>query len=142
VTFWWISASPTTQTDSTDRFMVVEVIISSGRPAGNRSRHCGPKAVRLFGERPTPRASGHPIRLSRGGAEPPALFLLPSLRPRGDRGMPKPSKREPDRGGNERATLGSGLRCLTGMGVPTPIGEPELLICQAMEGAILGAYLQ
>ena len=36
--------------DRTDRFMVVEVIISSGRPAGTAAR-IADEAVRLFGER-------------------------------------------------------------------------------------------
>src|SRR4051794_1903022 len=54
---------PDYATDRTDRFMVVEVIISSGRPTGGRSGQTVRRA-------PTPRASGHPIRLPRGGTEP------------------------------------------------------------------------
>jgi hypothetical protein len=63
---------PDYATDRTDRFMVVEVGISSGRPTGTAAT-IADEAVRLFGERPTPRASGHPIRLLRGGVEPPTL---------------------------------------------------------------------
>jgi Tautomerase enzyme len=37
-------------TDRTDRFMVVEVVISSGRPTGTAAAIAG-EAVRLFGER-------------------------------------------------------------------------------------------
>ena len=62
---------PDYATDRTDRFMVVEVVISSGRPTGTAAT-IADEAVRLFGER-LPRASGHPVRLPRGGTEPPAL---------------------------------------------------------------------
>jgi Tautomerase enzyme len=41
---------PDYATDRTDRFMVVEVIISSGRPTGTAATIAG-EAVRLFGER-------------------------------------------------------------------------------------------
>ena len=41
---------PDYATDRTDRFMVVEVIISSGRPAGTAAT-IADEAVRLFGER-------------------------------------------------------------------------------------------
>ena len=41
---------PNYATDRTDRFMVVEVIISSGRPAGTAATITD-EAVRLFGER-------------------------------------------------------------------------------------------
>jgi hypothetical protein len=41
---------PDYATDRTDRFMVVEVIISSGRPAGTTAT-IADAAVRLFGER-------------------------------------------------------------------------------------------
>jgi hypothetical protein len=41
---------PDYTTDRTDRFMVVEVIISRGRPAGTAATIAG-TAVKLFGER-------------------------------------------------------------------------------------------
>jgi len=41
---------PDYATDRTDRFMVVEVVISSGRPTGTAATIVG-EAVRLFGER-------------------------------------------------------------------------------------------
>jgi hypothetical protein len=41
---------PEYETDRTDRFMVVEVDISSGRPTGTAAR-IADEAVRLFGER-------------------------------------------------------------------------------------------
>jgi len=41
---------PDYATDRTDRFMVVEVVISSGRPAGTAAT-IADEAVRLFGER-------------------------------------------------------------------------------------------
>src|SRR5258707_12270480 len=41
---------PDTVTDRTDRFMVVEVVISSGRPAATAAA-LADEAVRLFGER-------------------------------------------------------------------------------------------
>ena len=63
---------PDYATDRTDRFMVVEVVISSGRPTGTAAT-IADEAVRLFGEATTPRSSGRPIRLPRGGTEPPAL---------------------------------------------------------------------
>lgn len=65
--------SPGYTTDRTDRFMVIEVIISSGRPTGTAATTTD-EADRLFGERPIPRPSGHPTPLSRGRTEPPALY--------------------------------------------------------------------
>ena len=41
---------PDYATDRTDRFMIIEVVISSGRPAGIAAR-IADEAVRLFGER-------------------------------------------------------------------------------------------
>ena len=41
---------PDSATDRTDRFMVVEVVISSGRPTGTAAT-IADEAVRLFGER-------------------------------------------------------------------------------------------
>jgi hypothetical protein len=41
---------PDYATDRTDRFMVVEIVISSGRPAGTAA-NIAHEAVRLFGER-------------------------------------------------------------------------------------------
>ena len=41
---------PDYATDRTDRFMVVEVVISSGRPTGTAAA-IADQAVRLFGER-------------------------------------------------------------------------------------------
>jgi hypothetical protein len=38
----------------------------------NRRHHCG-RSGQTVRRAPTPRASGHPIRLPRGGTEPPAL---------------------------------------------------------------------
>ncbi len=56
---------PDYATDRTDRFMVVEVVISSGRPTGTAAT-IADEAVRLFGER---------LHLApqRGGTESPAL---------------------------------------------------------------------
>jgi hypothetical protein len=45
------SRFPGYATDRTDRFMVVEVVISSGRPIGTAAATIADEAVRLFGER-------------------------------------------------------------------------------------------
>src|ERR1700726_3543781 len=50
---------PDYATDRTDRFMVVEVIISSGRPTGTAAT-IADEAVRLFGERLHPRPQDIP----------------------------------------------------------------------------------
>jgi hypothetical protein len=75
---------PDYATDRTDRFLVVEVVISSGRPSGTAATIAG-EAVRIFGRAPTPRASGHPIRLPRGGTEPSAFSRCVD-QAKGDRG--------------------------------------------------------
>jgi hypothetical protein len=49
----------------------------------NRRRHCG-RSGQTIRRAPTPRASGHPIRLPRGGAEPPVLCCCVD-QARGDR---------------------------------------------------------
>ena len=81
---------PDYATDRTDRFMVVEVVISSG----NRRHHCG-RSGQIVRRAPTPRASGHPIRLPRGGIEPPALSCCVD-RARGDRGCLNRLLKNPD----------------------------------------------
>ena len=62
---------PDCATDRTDRFMVVEVVISRGRPTGRR-HHCR-RSGQTVRRAPAPRASGRPVCLPRGGTEPPAL---------------------------------------------------------------------
>jgi hypothetical protein len=49
------------------------VLVHGLREAGrNRRQHCG-RSGQIVRRAPTPRASGHPVRLPRGGTEPPAL---------------------------------------------------------------------
>src|ERR1700692_4203299 len=77
---------PDYATDITDRFMVVEVIISSGRPTGTAAT-IADEAVRLFGERlHLDSSSTRWNRTSRA-------FLLRRSGERRPR-MPKPSKRD------------------------------------------------
>ena len=70
-------------TDRTDRFMVVEVVISSGRPTGTAAT-IADEAVRLFGER-LHLAPQDVLFVFRGGTEPPALSCCAD-QARGDRG--------------------------------------------------------
>ena len=98
---------PDYATDRTDRFMVVEVVISSGRPTGTAAT-IADEAVRLFGERLHLAPQDVLFVFQRGGTEPPALSCCVD-QARGDRGCLSREAR-PARGGNERATLGSGLR--------------------------------
>ena len=83
---------PDYATDRTDRFMVVEVVISSGRPTGTAAA-IADEAVRLFGER---------LHL----APQDILFVFHEVEPNLPRfpaasirreatAMPKPSKRDP-----------------------------------------------
>ena len=82
---------PDYATDRTDRFMVVEVIISSGRPTGTAAS-IADEAVRLFGERL--HLAPQDILFVFHEVEPnlPRFLLRRSgeRRPR----MPKPSKRD------------------------------------------------
>jgi hypothetical protein len=64
---------PDYRTDRTDRFMVVEVIISRGRPTGTAAT-IADTAVKLFGERL--HLAPRPICFPRGGTEPSALSRL------------------------------------------------------------------
>jgi hypothetical protein len=75
-------------TDRTDRFMVVEVVISSGRPTGTAAT-IADEAVRLFGER-LHLAPQDVLFVSRWNRTSRAFLLRRSgeRRPR----MPKPSK--------------------------------------------------
>jgi hypothetical protein len=62
---------PDYATDRTDRFMVVEIVIS--RQADRNRRRDRGRSGQTVRRAPAPRASGHPVRLPRGGTEPPAL---------------------------------------------------------------------
>ena len=63
---------PDYATDRTDRFIVVEVIISKGRPTGTAAIFAE-EAVRQFLRAPTLGASGCPVYLPRSGTGSPAL---------------------------------------------------------------------
>jgi hypothetical protein len=83
---------PDYATDRTDRFMVVEVIISSGRPTGTAAT-IADEAVRLFGERL--HLAPQDILFVFYEVEPnlprfPAASTRREIRPR----MPKPPKRD------------------------------------------------
>jgi hypothetical protein len=83
---------PDYATDRTDRFMVVEVVISSGRPTGTAAA-IAHEAVRLFGERAcTSRLRTSCSSSMRWNRTSRAFLLRRSCerRPR----MPKPSKRD------------------------------------------------
>ena len=77
---------PDYATDRTDRFMVVEVVISSGRPTGTGAT-IADEAVRLFGERLHLAPQDILFVFPRGGTEPPALSCCVD-QARSDRGCP------------------------------------------------------